>query len=257
MAKRKGTHSKSYNSSATAHRPENYCVYIDYRIDTMEPVYVGCGRYGFRNRMQKLHNEAWMLLYKNIGITTEVVARGLKKWYAEELECEWILRIGKHRLVNKADGVSSTGILSTRTAALKKSIAVKRKWKEGLADAIRRGKQRQKEKNKRNVEPVHSRIRCVETGIVYNTQREAAIAMGLSQGNISRHLRGGLSCVQGYHFLREKRNGPRKPVMCIETNTTYSSISAAAKAFNVNHQSISYACHHLKGTCCGYHWKFV
>ena len=43
-------------------------------------------------------------------------------------------------------------------------------------------------------------IRCVNNGKVYNSQNEAAEDLGLSQGAISRHLRGQLSRVKGHIF---------------------------------------------------------
>lgn len=45
-------------------------------------------------------------------------------------------------------------------------------------------------------------VRCVETGEVFSSQREAAEAMGLSQSEISKHLNGLMDHVRGFTFER-------------------------------------------------------
>lgn len=41
---------------------------------------------------------------------------------------------------------------------------------------------------------------CVETGVVYASQTEAARETGIPQGNISKACRGLLGAVGGYHW---------------------------------------------------------
>jgi hypothetical protein len=45
-------------------------------------------------------------------------------------------------------------------------------------------------------------IRCFETGMVYTSQRSAALAMNLSEGHISQHLNGVRDHVNEFHFER-------------------------------------------------------
>ena len=43
------------------------------------------------------------------------------------------------------------------------------------------------------------KIRCIETGVIYNSQREAASQNGLNQGNLQRALKNNWKC-GGYHW---------------------------------------------------------
>lgn len=43
-------------------------------------------------------------------------------------------------------------------------------------------------------------VRCLETGEAFASQKRAAIATGVSPGNLSRHLSGKLPHVKGLHF---------------------------------------------------------
>jgi hypothetical protein len=45
-------------------------------------------------------------------------------------------------------------------------------------------------------------VRCVETGLVFTSQRAAALAMDISESNISRQLNGLKNQADGYHFER-------------------------------------------------------
>jgi hypothetical protein len=45
-------------------------------------------------------------------------------------------------------------------------------------------------------------VRCIETGVIFTSQRSAAIAMDLIETNLSKHLNGMIDHVGGYHFER-------------------------------------------------------
>jgi len=45
-------------------------------------------------------------------------------------------------------------------------------------------------------------VRCIETGLVFTSQKKAAIGMNLSQAHLSNHLNGVRDNVSGYHFER-------------------------------------------------------
>jgi hypothetical protein len=45
-------------------------------------------------------------------------------------------------------------------------------------------------------------VRCLETGDVFTSQRAAALALGIAETNLSKHLNGLLQHAQGYHFER-------------------------------------------------------
>lgn len=258
----KPTHSKAWESLVKQSPRNDYCVYVDYRADTMEPIYVGQGRYMVRNRYQKRENQIWMALYRTVGIVTEIVEAGVQQWYAEELEREWIMRIGKERLINKGYGGRGgfTGVFSSATGNRIRSRVMKEVWATtNQADKIRAGKARQAAASKGKSVDIMTSIRCKETGVIFQTQMAAANAMGLSQGNLSRHLRGLASCVNGFHFERVE-NTVRvraKRVRCVETGVIYPSHYAAGKAMGKCGSYIQAVTTGICETSCGYHWELV
>lgn len=59
------------------------------------------------------------------------------------------------------------------------------------------------ERNRSNgIQGYHKRIRCLETGIVYDTIRQCAEDMGLSLNTLYCYLNGHPQSVNGYHFER-------------------------------------------------------
>lgn len=45
-------------------------------------------------------------------------------------------------------------------------------------------------------------VRCLETGEIFSAQRTAALAMGLPESEVSKHLNGVMDNVRGFHFER-------------------------------------------------------
>lgn len=45
-------------------------------------------------------------------------------------------------------------------------------------------------------------VRCIETGLVFTSQRKAALAMNISQDHLSNHLNGARDNVGGFTFER-------------------------------------------------------
>ena len=58
------------------------------------------------------------------------------------------------------------------------------------------------------------------------------------------------------HFVG-KNNPKAKPVMCVELNRTFDTITEASKILNVPMVGISCCCHGKRNTSGGYHWRFV
>lgn len=45
-------------------------------------------------------------------------------------------------------------------------------------------------------------VRCKETGIIFTSQRAAALAMNIEESNLSKHLNGLQASAENYHFER-------------------------------------------------------
>lgn len=103
------------------------------------------------------------------------------------------------------------------------------------------------------------KVVCIETGIIYDSIKEAARAIGIKgTGHISACCRGDRETCGGYHWCYEedytkekvkelltpKINKHCKPVLCVETNKMYSSILEAALDIGISSTRIV---DHLKG----------
>lgn len=112
------------------------------------------------------------------------------------------------------------------------------------------------------------KIRCVETGEIFDSIKAAAEHYGLNLPNISAVLSGKKKTSGGFHWEYVDGQPPQprseefhkkigKPVRCVETGVVYESASRAAKVFGVSNSAISNAANGLREKSCGYHWKFV
>lgn len=109
-----------------------------------------------------------------------------------------------------------------------------------------------------------NRVKCFETGRVFESQAEAARAFGLSPAAISIAKKTGRRA-GGVHWHDPDENpnpdlfsGSRPtrpgsiPIVCCETGETFGSIRLAAKSKGIRPATLSAA---LDGTAGGYHWK--
>lgn len=115
--------------------------------------------------------------------------------------------------------------------------------------------------------PAAKSVICLDTGKTYNTITEGAAVLGVSLALLSQHLGGKTKSCKG--TVWEYINGPTakykekprvlplhaKKVLCVETGETFTSISAAARSFNVCNSSITKAIS-KKTKCANLHWEF-
>lgn len=106
-----------------------------------------------------------------------------------------------------------------------------------------------------------TRVRCKETGVVYESIAQAARETGVSDRNIqaaaNRH-----GTAKGFHFyyadepepndLLSSKRGIR--VRCVETGVVYKTITQAAKETRASQAGI---CGAASGMAGGYHWEYV
>lgn len=121
-------------------------------------------------------------------------------------------------------------------------------------------------------------IRCIETGIVYESMAMVEKEMGIGHSHISMCCNGKQDTAGGYHWefvdandinkkeisnetrrkISEANKGrANKQVRCIETNKVYDSMTYAEKETGVSRNCISNACRGATKTAGGYHWEFV
>ena len=112
------------------------------------------------------------------------------------------------------------------------------------------------------------KIRCVETGEIFDSIKTAAEHYGLKRPNISAVLAGKNKTSGGFHWEyvdgqppqhrpEKMRRKVSKPVRCVETGVVYESLTKAAEVFGVSYSAIANAVKGRNELSCGCHWEFV
>ena len=101
------------------------------------------------------------------------------------------------------------------------------------------------------------RVRCVETGVVYENVKEAAASVGVTASSIYYCLRRAGRTCGGRHWEYAEEGATRYRVECVETGQRFASLTEAARSVGVIRGSIEA---HLRGdteTCGGFHWRRI
>ena len=98
------------------------------------------------------------------------------------------------------------------------------------------------------------RIKCLETGEIYESIREAAEETGICRKSIELVINGKSQRAQGYSW-RPVRTGKPKKVKCVETGQVFDSINQA-EILHKNHH-IGDCCRGTRNRAAGMSWKFI
>jgi len=195
---------------------KNFVVYEHYTPDTNELFYVGEGRpdrpYSTRNR-----NRYWKFkVKKHNGFVVKIVKENISKEDAESLEKKIILEYKNNdvKLTNLCDGpMFENHWLIGKPKELHPLFGKKRpnpklsEWNKihcgELSPVYGKKRPDLSERNKSGQFKRFTRkVICVETGIIYNSIREATIAMNRNPKSveINKHLGGDRKHAFGYHW---------------------------------------------------------
>lgn len=116
--------------------------------------------------------------------------------------------------------------------------------------------------------PCKLAVRCVETGLIYESVAEAARQTKVRARCVHNVCNGIYNTAYGFHFefvdekrrlkAELKRPAPnKKPVRCVETAVEYESAAEAGRINGVKGTSINNVCSGRSKTLKGYHWEFV
>lgn len=109
--------------------------------------------------------------------------------------------------------------------------------------------------------PTNRKIRCIETGEVWNSVSEAAKSNGVTIMCFYHYFHGISKSVAGMHFeyADEISNSPVrcKSVRCVETGQVFGSIAEAAETLHMSRAMVSAAASGKIKAACGKHWEFV
>ncbi len=113
---------------------------------------------------------------------------------------------------------------------------------------------------------------CVETGEAFKSIRAAARHYKINKILISKACGDSSRKAGGYHWMFKDvqpsdvptesqtpagASASKHPVICVETNEIFESITAAARSKNLRVTNISRACRNERNTAGGCHWRFV
>ena len=117
--------------------------------------------------------------------------------------------------------------------------------------------------------PKKKSVRCVETGVVYESIAQAAKAFGVYSttiGHVANSQNKKTACGFHWEFIDEQSHKPYKGnpqqkrgkvVRCIETQQIFQTAKIAAEYTGISSSSISHALHSKTKTSGGFHWEFA
>lgn len=106
-------------------------------------------------------------------------------------------------------------------------------------------------------------VQCIETGIVYNSLAEASKASNTDISSISKVCKGLMNSAGGYHWqfpdrpIKILKDNRFKPVLCINTNIAYKTVSEAALKTNSDPSNIAKVCNGKYKTTNKLKWKYI
>lgn len=108
-------------------------------------------------------------------------------------------------------------------------------------------------------------VRCVETGVVYESVAKAAEAFGVTDSAIGNAASGKREKSCGYHWeffdgelapLEETQTVAPMLILCVETQEIFQTVHDAAEKFGISAAAISHALNGRAKSTGGHQWKF-
>lgn len=116
--------------------------------------------------------------------------------------------------------------------------------------------------------PIKKPVRCIETGVIYESIAQAAKAYGVYSTTIGHAVNGRYEKACGYHWEFVDKQSPKpynknpqqkrgKSIRCVETQEIFKTVGDAAIRLEVSISAISKALHDKVRTSAGYHWEYL
>ena len=132
----------------------------------------------------------------------------------------------------------------------------------------------------------YKKVICVETQIIYDSIKDASIAVNIPSSNISECAKHKRETAKGFHWeyvdknnrkplVRNKKvseetrkkismaiKGKQRPdchkkIICVETQVIFNSLKEASSFYNTTSTNIGACANHRQKTACGFHWEYV
>ena len=117
--------------------------------------------------------------------------------------------------------------------------------------------------NERVANSLKKPVKCIETGEVFPSIKEAAAEKGIDPSGLSAVCLGKKHTINGNHwcFVGQEPQGSLKTrncraVRCVETGQIYVGAKAAGDELNLDPSTITRVCRGKGKTCGGYHWEY-
>lgn len=123
---------------------------------------------------------------------------------------------------------------------------------------------------KHNYKTCEKSLVCVETQVIYESIKAAALALGVSKSTISSALRGRVKTVHGMHIKYTEESAAKipspklsesavnkKPVICIDTGQVFESIIAASRFLDISYSSVNAVLNGFNVFAGGHLFRFV
>lgn len=183
------------------------------------------------------------------GFEHEVIADNLTKKQACELERKYIAKFNTtddRYGYNLSDGgeSGSSGIKQSEETKAKKSAKLK-------------GRQFSEEHRRKLSEKAKGRTFSDETLRKMSDAKKGRKLSKEHRQHMSEAHKGRKMSESAKNKLRESKRGSMRPVYCIETDTTYESISAAAKSLGVSRSNLAATCKGKHKHVGGYHVRYA
>lgn len=251
-----------------------FYVYEWYVVTTGEVFYVGKGT---KNRYKTLmgRNKFFLDVYKSHECNVRIVCDNLTEHQAFQKEIALIKhyreKYPQYRLTNQTAG--GEGVSGWEAPEWYRELMRRKNMGANNPNYNNKWSDEQKaEASNRMVgkycdskNPNSRRVMCVETGIIYSTEKEAIEANHIKdQSNMSAALKEKYRTAGGLHWVDETmfemlslktnrdeylkdcylKNSHIRPIVCIDTNTIYKSIAELSLTLGVAKNTIRYSLEH-------------
>lgn len=189
------------------------------------------------------------------------ISNSLKKYYYEHPEVRVSISNRRKNYITSEETKKKLSLAGKGRKQTDEWIRKRFEWRKSHPEKI---KEYIEKRNKKLYKP----IICVDTGIEYESIKQASKLTGVSNGGIIDCCKGRSKKAGGYmwKYKDEKnvnytikirnRKHRTKTVMCVETKIVYNSVKEAGEKNNINPSHISVALKHNNRTSGGYHWVY-
>ena len=169
--------------------------------------------------------------------------------------------LGMHHSIESRRKISEGNKGKHLSAETRRKIGEANKGKKPSAECIRKSIETHKGKNLSDEH--RKKIGEAEKGV--NNPNYGKHPSAETRQKISESLKGNIPWNKGKHLSPEIRRKvseslegkTTKAVICVETETLYSSVTEAAKSIGIAKSNITAVCRHKREKAGGYHWKYV